>query len=236
MTKSHLDQTRTYYPDECAVFLKTRERFGGLSNMAPGFPLRVNGYDVRTSEALYQSCRFPHIPEVQRLIIEERSPMTAKMRSRRYTRRSRSDWDDIRIMVMRWCLRVKLAQNWEDFGNLLLSTGNRPIVEKNVRRVDYWAATEQPDGTLIGVNALGRLLMELREELKGASFESLRYVRPLSIKTFLLFDRSIEPVGGVSHQRRHEDEVQDTSRLESSLFPSGGHQPAYDRKLVRRQG
>ena len=234
MTTSHLDQTRTYCPNECAVFLKTKERFGGLSNMASGFPLRVNGCDVRTSEALYQSCRFPHSPEVQRLIIEERSPMTAKMRSRRYTRNSRSDWNEVRIMIMRWCLRVKLAQNWDKFGNLLLSTENRPIVEKNVRRVDYWAATEQPDGTLVGVNALGRLLMELREELKGTSSESLKYVRPLSIKTFLLFNKSIGPIHGVSRQKRREDEIQDASILESGLFPLSEHQPTYNRKLARR--
>ena len=48
-------QVRTYYPAESAVFLKTNERFGGLSNMAPGFPIVLNGVRIRTSEALYQA-------------------------------------------------------------------------------------------------------------------------------------------------------------------------------------
>lgn len=191
---SQPSQVRTYVPTESAVFLKTNERFGGLSNMAPGFPLVVNGVRIRTSEALYQSCRFPHMPEVQRMIIGERSPMTAKMRSKPYHRASRPDWDGVRVKIMRWCLRVKLAQNWATFGRLLLSTGDRPIVEKKVRRKDFWGATEQPDGTLVGMNVLGRLLMELREQLKGDEAESLRFIEPLAISEFLLFGEPIEAV------------------------------------------
>ncbi|WP_111432019.1 NADAR domain-containing protein [Rhodobacteraceae bacterium DSL-40] len=191
---SQPSQVRTYVPTESAVFLKTNERFGGLSNMAPGFPLVVNGVRIRTSEALYQSCRFPHMPEVQRMIIGERSPMTAKMRSKPYHRASRPDWDGVRVKIMRWCLRVKLAQNWASFGRLLLSTGDRPIVEKKVRRKDFWGATEQPDGTLVGMNVLGRLLMELREQLKGDEAESLRFIEPLAISEFLLFGQPIEAV------------------------------------------
>src|SRR5579859_3354816 len=104
-------EVRTYDPAKAAVFCKTTEGFGGLSNMAGGFPLRVNGINILTSEALYQACRFPHLPEVQRLIIEQKSPMTAKMKSKPYRDQSRSDWDSVRVRIMRWCLRVKLAQN-----------------------------------------------------------------------------------------------------------------------------
>ena len=64
-------QIRTYSPSAAAVFLKTNEKYGGLSNMAPGFPLCVNGVRIRTSEALYQACRFPHLPDIQRQIIDE---------------------------------------------------------------------------------------------------------------------------------------------------------------------
>src|SRR4051794_19843803 len=106
-------ETRMYNRLECVAFRTTDGRFGGLSNMAPGFPLCVNGTSIRTSEALYQACRFPHLPDVQQLIIEERSPMTAKMKSKPFRKQSRSDWDAVRVKVMRWCLRVKLAQNFE---------------------------------------------------------------------------------------------------------------------------
>ena len=162
--------------------------------MAPGFPLIVNGVRIRTSEALYQACRFPKRPDVQRQIIADHSPMTAKIRSKPFRGNTRPDWDSVRVQVMRWCLRVKLAQNWQKFGNLLLSTGEAPIVEKKVGRKDFWASAEQPDGTLVGMNVLGRLLMELREQLKCGGTENLRFVKPLNIPDFLLFEQQIKPI------------------------------------------
>ena len=187
-------QIRTYDRSTSVVFLKTHESFGGLSNMAGGFPLCVNGSRIRTSEALYQVCRFPHLPEVQRLIIEQKSPMTAKMKSKPYRRDSRQDWDNVRVKVMRWCLRVKLAQNWQEFGKLLLETGERPIVEDS-RKDDFWGAKPTDDQTLVGMNALGRLLMELREAVKNENRDTFLHVKPLAIPDFLLFGKLIGEVG-----------------------------------------
>jgi type I restriction enzyme S subunit len=198
---SQANQVRTYDPTASVVFLKTNERFGGLSNMAPGFPLRVNEVHIRTSEALYQACRFPHMPDVQRKIIDEHSPMTAKMRSKPFLKDSRPDWDAVRVKIMRWCLRVKLAQNWREFGRLLLATGDRPIVEQS-RKDDFWGAKVAEDGSLVGMNVLGRLLMELREQLKGDEAESLRSIEPLAIPEFLLFQRPIEMICTTSSASR----------------------------------
>ena len=190
---SRASPVRTYDPAASIVFLKTKERFGGLSNMAAGFPLRVNGIQIRTSEALYQACRFPHMPDVQRRIIDELSPMAAKMRSKPFRKDSRPDWDAVRVKIMRWCLRVKLAQNRKEFGGLLLETGELPIVEQS-RKDDFWGAKVAEDWSLVGMNVLGRLLMELREQLKGDEAKSLRAVEPLSIPEFLLFQKPIETV------------------------------------------
>ena len=85
------DQSRTYSRKDSVVFLKTDAPFGGLSNMAGGYPIHVNGVRILTSEALYQACRFPHLPDVQKLIISQISPMTAKMRSKPYRKDSRAD-------------------------------------------------------------------------------------------------------------------------------------------------
>ena len=109
--------------------------------MAGGFPLVVNDVPVRTSEALYQACRFPHIPKVQREIIAQKSPMAAKMKGKPHRSKSRTDWDMIQIKIMRWCLEVKLAQNWDKFSELLLDTGDMPIVELS-RRDDFWEPTD----------------------------------------------------------------------------------------------
>lgn len=186
---------RTYVRGEVVVVYKTKEDFGGLSNMASGYPLHINGIRILTTEALYQACRFPHMPEVQREIIGQHSPMTAKMKSKPHRKDSRPDWDDVRYKVMRWCLRVKLAQNYEEFGRLLLATRDRPIVEQS-RKDDYWGAklSDETGDTLIGQNVLGRLLMELREKLKDDADGVLKTVPPLGIPDFLLLSKPIETV------------------------------------------
>lgn len=223
---SQSDQCRTYDPDASAVFLKTKERFGGLSNMASGFPLNVNGIPIRTSEALYQACRFPDMPDVQKEIIENRSPMAAKMRSKKYRPRTRPDWNAVRLKIMRWCLRVKLTQNWDSFGGLLLSTKDMPIVEKKVRRQDFWAAQEMSDGSLVGTNALGRLLMELREQLKSDEAENLRTVKPLDIANFDLYEKPIESVRALdadatSRYAKHSSRPVPEDAERTPLFASG---------------
>ena len=52
---------------------------------------------------------------------------------------------------MRWCLRVKLAENWRSFGDLLLATGDRPIVEES-KKDTFWGARPREDGALVGQN------------------------------------------------------------------------------------
>lgn len=186
-------QLRTYSRAHSVVFLKTKDAFGGLSNMAGGFPLKVNGISIRTSEALYQACRFPHMPDVQKLIIDQKSPMTAKMKGKPHRNNSRPDWDQVQVKIMRWCLRVKLAQNWSEFSSLLLETGDLPIVEES-RRDQFWGAKPNDDETLIGMNVLGRLLMELRDEIKKGDRQTLLHVQPLSIPKFELFGGPVEAV------------------------------------------
>ncbi|MEO7019749.1 MAG: NADAR family protein [Ktedonobacteraceae bacterium] len=184
-------QSRIYYRNECTTFLKTAEQFGGLSNMAGGYPLLLNDISIYTSEALYQACRFPHKSELQKLIISQKSPMTAKMKSKPYRSDSRSDWDEIRVQVMWWCLRVKLAQHWEKFGGLLLSTDNKFIVEESYRD-QFWGAKPVDSKALTGFNVLGQLLTHLRERLKGSNSEKLKVVFPLLLPQFFLMGKPIE--------------------------------------------
>jgi ribA/ribD-fused uncharacterized protein len=181
---------RTYNRLECIAFRKTAEVFGGLSNMAGGYPLNVNGVKILTSEALYQACRFPHLPNVQRLIIAERSPMTAKMVSKPYRDNSRVDWDIIRTRIMRWCLQIKLVQNWDKFSRLLLETGDLPIVEDS-RKDAFWGAKPVDETNLVGANALGRLLMQLREQIINKEITCDSIISPLQIPDFLLYEQSI---------------------------------------------
>ena len=192
-------ETRIYRREKCAVFRKTKEKFGGLSNMAGGYPIVVklpsnNTVEIRTSEALYQACRFPNHPDVQKLIINQASPMTAKMESKPYRKDSRPDWDNVRIRIMRWCLRVKLVCNWDTFSELLLDTGDRPIVEDS-HKDSFWGAKPSSNGdALVGKNVLGRLLMELREEVRQKGDSAFQKVEAPNIKNFLLFGEQIVEV------------------------------------------
>lgn len=185
-------QERHYQREEVVTFRKTGEEFGGLSNMAPGYPICLSNFRIRTSEALYQACRFPHLPEVQHMILNESSPMTAKMRSKPFRDQSRPDWDEVRVPIMKWCLRVKLANNWSKFASLLKATGERPIVEES-RKDAFWGAKVDQDNALIGQNVLGRLLMELREKIKNDP-SSLLEIKPVPIEKFQILS---EPIGEI---------------------------------------
>lgn len=185
--------------DECISFRKTTEEYGGLSNMASGYPIVVNGIYIKSSEALYQALKFPHLPNAQKEIIAEydkiknpkgaKSPMGAKMKSKKYNSKIREDWDQIKIIVMRWVLRVKLIQNQETFGKLLLETGSKTIVEES-KKDDFWGA-KLDNNEFKGMNILGRLLMELRELYKQYPLDS---IEPLKLKDFKLFGKSITSV------------------------------------------
>ncbi len=153
---------RDWYRAESALFRVTTEKWGGLSNMAAGFPVTLGGTTFRTSEALYQALRFPGLPDVQQMIAEQASPMTAKMKSKPFRRNdSHPDWERIRVSVMSWCLRLKLAQNWSTFGQLLASTAPLYIVEESTRD-RFWGAVPYGD-RLKGSNTLGVLLAFLRD-------------------------------------------------------------------------
>jgi ribA/ribD-fused uncharacterized protein len=233
-------QERIYNASEIVFFKKTKEAFGGLSNMAAGFPLEINGVPMLTSEALYQACRFPHLPEVQQLIIKERSPMTAKMIGKPYRSQSREDFEDIKVEIMRWCLRVKLAQNFIEFGRLLLTTNNKPIVEDSHKDSFWGAVRDKKDGDILrGVNALGRLLMQLREQyLENPYSWRLLYVEPLKIPNFKLFG---EPIGIVDEREKFVNLVAKQYGLSNSYSlhrnMNSGYtsKPQFDVAIVKEQ-
>lgn len=184
-----MENSRLYRRDKSVVFMRSADAYGGLSNMASGYPLKINNISISTSEALYQACKYPHLPDVQQLIIEQQNPILAARIGRSYE--VRPDWYDVNINVMRWCLKVKLIQNYESFGSLLRNTEDVPIVECSYRDI-FWGAkpVDRENMTLIGTNALGRLLMELREQLLPRMY----WLLPLDIPLFHLYGEPIEVV------------------------------------------
>lgn len=186
------EQIRTYNINDCIAFRKTSEAFGGLSNMAPNYKINLYNIQFLTAEALYQACRFPNHPEIQQQIIKQHSPMYAKDVSRKYIDLTRPDWEQERVKIMRWAIRAKLLYNWHDFGELLKSTVGKTIVEDSSKDI-FWGAKKE-NASYVGVNALGRLLMQLREQYLLLENKSLISLAPPAIENFIVIGTKIESI------------------------------------------
>lgn len=191
MTSPSSSSFRTYDRAACVTFRKTNEAFGGLSNMASGYPIVVDDVLIRTCEALYQALRFPTHADIQQRIIDQKSPMAAKMVSKPYRAEfCRPDWHEIRVNVMRWCIRAKLVCSFDRFAGLLLATGDKSIVEDSARDT-FWGARPSGDERLEGQNVLGRLLMELRENVRHGMIHRPMRLEPMTIADFVLLQKPI---------------------------------------------
>lgn len=159
----------SYNRSEVCPFSKAKEEWGCFGNMTGGHPFRINrNFLIYSSEALYQACKYPDYPEVQKEILEVKSGMGAKMVANHYVKTHiREDFDDVKEDIMEWCLRLKLA-NSKIFRDELLRTGNRDIVEVS-HKDKFWGTVPRKDNPEIleGQNILGKLLMKLREKLKS---------------------------------------------------------------------
>lgn len=183
----------TYTRANCAVFFKVDAEWGGLSNMAGGYRLAVNGADINSSEALYQASRFPHRPDLQAEIFTQTGGFGSKLKAKKYRREhTRPDWSMVEVDIMRWCLRVKVKQNWATIANLLRASGERAIVEQSSKD-DFWGAKVVPNdpNQLIGRNVLGRLLTELRDEIVAKTRTGFTAIEPVPIPDFLLLGKPI---------------------------------------------
>ncbi|MBU9852442.1 NADAR family protein [Rahnella aceris] len=182
---------RIYPTNETASFRKTTERWGGLSNMARGFPLYVNDIPIQSSEILYQACRYPDYPEIQKEIMTLSNPFEAKQVARYYEPKTRDSWQKNRVSIMKWCVRIKLCQNWDNFYQLLDSTGVFKIVEHSEKDL-FWGARRESDGTFYGMNVLGRILMETRDIARTHGQEYFKLIPALRLDNFLLLGEPIK--------------------------------------------
>lgn len=182
---------RKYNESNSVVFRKTTERWGGLSNMARGYPLCINNIKIQSSETLYQSMRFTGYPEIQREILTQNNPMYGKRISRKYNAMTRPSWDTERVAIMKWAVCVKLCQNWEAFSNLLLSTEGRPIVEHS-EKDQFWGAKKIDTTTYAGMNVLGRILMLLRDTCFSKGQNAFTFIPPPNINDFYILGEPVE--------------------------------------------
>lgn len=176
-------------------FSKAADQWGAFGNMSGGYGLRITSdLLIPSVENLYQAMRFTEHPEIQREVIGQKQGFGAKLCSKKYRKtHTRADFEDRKVEIMRWCLRLKLASHPIRFGQALQQTGTRDIVEES-KKDEFWGAKPQADGSLQGQNVLGQLLMELREYRRNCldqGNEDFKMVIPPDIEQFTLVGNAI---------------------------------------------
>lgn len=137
-------------------FYSTQDEFGEFSNFAY-FPIKLDGKMWHTTEHYFQAQKFAD-QQYQEKIRAERSPMIAARLGRDRKQKLRNDWESVKNNVMKKALMAKFTQH-EDLKTLLISTGDAKLIEHTINDV-YWG-----DGGGKGQNFLGRLLMQVRDEI-----------------------------------------------------------------------
>lgn len=152
-------------PQNVARIHKIDEEWGIFSNFAHT-PLQVEGKTFDTSERLFQVLKMA-TKESQTSVYEVKGnpKMRAKHISKVDPEQIRSDWPEIIVDAMKFCLMTKYEQSAE-FRDTLVRSRGMVIVEDQTsfsrKNADTWGVKLQ-DGKYVGPNLLGRLLMELRE-------------------------------------------------------------------------
>jgi ribA/ribD-fused uncharacterized protein len=139
-----------------------------LSNFS-SFTVYWCGQRFDTSEALYHWLKFAsglgmfdgHRAAVAESIRTARSAHEAFKVAQEHKDMRRDDWDDVKVSLMKRILHEKARQH-EYVLRKLLATGDRELVE-NSWRDDFWGWGPNRDGQ----NMLGKLWMEVREELRA---------------------------------------------------------------------
>ncbi|HEY8559475.1 MAG TPA: NADAR family protein [Pyrinomonadaceae bacterium] len=140
-------------------FYSTKDAYGCFSNFA-AHPFKIDGKVWKTSEHYFQAQKFAGTEHEEELRLVA-SPMVVARMGRSRQRPLRKDWETVKDDIMREALRAKFTQN-EKLKKILLETGDATLVEHTTND-SYWG--DGGDGS--GKNMLGKLLMELREELRN---------------------------------------------------------------------
>lgn len=135
-----------------------------LSNFS-SFQIEWRGQLWPTSEHAYHAEKFED-PELREHIRLARSAHDAYRIAQQHKQCYRKNWDKIKLGVMKLILHEKVAQH-EYVRRKLLESGNRELVEMSWRD-DFWGWGPNKDGA----NHLGRLWMEIRDELRSEMREA----------------------------------------------------------------
>lgn len=133
------------------------DKYNFLSNFY-FFPFEYDGVIYNTSENAFQAQKTLDLD--LRNCFSFLMPGEAKRQGRRLD--LREDWEEIKVDVMYDIVKTKFL--YKEMKELLLSTGDAMIVEGNTWHDTFWGICNGK-----GLNYLGKILMQVRSELRKES-------------------------------------------------------------------
>jgi len=135
-------------------------KYAFLSNFYP-VNVDLDEHTYPSVEHAYQAAKT--MDPVKRAMIRKAfSPGIAKKMGR--TLLLRPGWHGLKLEIMKLLLIEKFS--YPDLTEMLLLTGDAELIEGNIWGDSYWGMYDSPAGRL-GENHLGKLLMQIRKELKS---------------------------------------------------------------------
>ena len=119
-------------------------------------PVTYGGVTYTNNEAAFQAQKSTDIAD--RLRFSELPPSQAKRLGRRIA--LRKDWEQVKISIMTEIVRAKFTQNPE-LADKLIATGDAHLEEGNDWGDRTWGTVNG-----VGANNLGKILMQIRDEIK----------------------------------------------------------------------
>ena len=132
-------------------------RFRFLSNFYRSV-IWIDGKSYETAEHAFQAAKSIRDEDAEQ-IRSAFTPGGAKRRGRKVE--MRADWEGVKLDIMKEIVRQKFYQN-RGLGKQLIETGDLYLEEGNRWNDTFWGIDLR---TLKGTNHLGRILMEVRDEL-----------------------------------------------------------------------
>jgi ribA/ribD-fused uncharacterized protein len=154
------DHRVTHDPDEEISWFEDSP----LTNFYRGAPIGVDDVPwpgtYATAEHAFQAQKATSGQWAEWVAVSD-GPDQAKVRGRSVT--LRQDWEEIKEDMMRAVLQAKFKPGRPEY-EYLMSTGDKRLIEGTTWHDTYWGVDLKDPGRP-GLNRLGHLLMELREEL-----------------------------------------------------------------------
>jgi len=118
-------------------------------------PVTYNGLVFKNNEAAFQAQKTSDY--LEQIMFESMDPSTAKFMGRRI--KLRANWEEVKTDIMYEICLAKFTQN-KDLKEKLLATGDKHLEEGNTWGDKIWGTVNG-----IGENRLGKILMQIRDEL-----------------------------------------------------------------------